>query len=397
MFTYKRKRLGNNSKAVLIIVFILFAAIVFQSSDGNSNELTSKISIRLKWNKAYPKESYGNVRTGMLWSFSFLGAHLPKGCYDKAILTKDSSLFEIKIDELGFSENAKQALAVICDSIKKTDSYRKNNSIDLSRFFVLTLHSSWHYYKITGVYNTLTEFNTQYKMGDAKNFGVTKSMVSHHDRLIRIKANKKILNTAFVAVEGFGSLQESTFDPQAYETMDIMPNGQLRFAVYNGQGNLIPSSPQSHGEAGKPSKCIWCHELMIQPLFKENVAVPSMMSNEEFGLLQQQLQNKLSNYRKTLHTEIDYTKLQDHTYLELLYISFMEPNTERIRNEFPEMNNEQLSIIKKMNAHTYHEFPYIGTELYHRYYIDSIMNINALKVPFSVREEIGTEVNYFKE
>ena len=177
--------------------------------------------------------------------------------------------------------------------------------------------------------------------------------------------------------------------------MDIMPNGQLRFAVYNGLGNLIPSSPHSLGKAGKPSKCIWCHELMIQPLFKENVAIPSMMSNEEFGRQQLQLQNKLSNYRKTLHTEIDYDKLQDHSYLELLYISFMEPNTERIRNEFPEMNNEQLAIIRKMNAHTYHEFPYLGTELYHRYYIDSIMNINALKVPLSVREEIGVEVNYF--
>jgi len=379
---------------ILMILFILSFALNSFKNTGVGDE---SIKINLKWNKAYPKQEWEDVKKGMLWSFSYLGATLPKGNFDKSISFIDSTTFELNINQLGFNANAIDAFNVICDSIKSTMSYKKNKHIDLSRFLVLTMHSSWHYYKITGVFNTLQEFEKNYTFKNAKLYGVTKSTVAYHDRLIKFVSAKDIFKSAFIAVEGSGSLEKGEFIPEAYEVFDFMPNGQLRFAVYNKYGQLIPASPKTHGEAGKPSKCIWCHELVIQPMVNNNnIPVAKMLSNEEFEKERYFLQNKLDDYRKILKSDIDYSKKQDHTYLELLYISFMEPNKERISNEFSEIGEQQLKVISEMHSHVYDEFPFIGDKLYHRYYIDSLFSINDLKVPLSVREEAGLEVNYFK-
>ena len=63
------------------------------------------------------------------------------------------------------------------------------------------------------------------------------------------------------------------FDLAEFDLIDLMPNGQLRYAVYGLDGVLLPYSSSDYGLAGKPAKCMWCHEGIISPLFTNNQEV----------------------------------------------------------------------------------------------------------------------------
>jgi hypothetical protein len=198
----------------------------------------------------------------------------------------------------------------------------------------------------------------------------------------------------FVAEEGKGSLFENTFKPDVFETFDMMPNGQFRFAIYNKEGKLIDASPADHSEAGKPGKCMWCHETNIPPLFTKNIAVEKMLSNADFTQLVQHLQKKLDSFRAAMSTDMNFKKQPEHTTSELLYISFMEPSVYRLRHE---LNNDTLVLqkIRKLPTHLYDEFPFLGN-LYTRKIVDTYFPCSKIRVPDFVREKSKFEPDYYK-
>lgn len=383
----------SGSHSIIRICFGLLLLLFLQT--GCTPE-QPRDRITLKWHKAYPGETWGKVKTGMLWSLSFLGAALPPGSADSCIKRTDSTTIELHLGGLGFNPEALEAMQTICDSIKRTESYSVNGNVDLSRFLVLTLHSSWHYYRITGVAPDLNTFLKTYDLSKAEDFGITNSCVASHHRVIRMNEPGNILKTAFVAVEGDGSLLDSSFVAEAYEVIDFMPNGQLRFAVYDRDAKLLAGSPAKFGKAGKPSKCLWCHEIVISPLFFENPEVPGMLSNKDFEVKRKNAQTQLEEYRKTLKSEIDFKRTQDHTLSELLYIGFMEPSLLRLSSE---RNEDSLSVQKQfsfLQPHIYEEFPFLGS-LYYRSYADSMAKPRPPAVPFSVREPLDGEPDFFKK
>lgn len=378
-----------------LLLFVLFFFLFNLTSQFRFiSKKEDALKINLKWYKAYDTQDWNHVKVGILWSLSYLGADLPKGCFDDAIQFHDSTLFVLDFKKLGFNENAQKALVLICDSIKNTQDYQKNNFIDISRFLVLTLHSSYHYYQITGVAQKYEDFYRKYKLGDSYQFGVTKSAISKGHRIINFSKDTSLFNICFVATEGVGSLLNNTFKPLVYEVFDVMPNGQFRYAIYNEQGELTDAAIKKHSDAGKPSKCMWCHEINIQPLFTQNGEVENMMTNNDFLHFTSVMQSKLSSYRQGLHSEIDFNKKQDHTYSELLYISFMEPSLARLKQEF---NNDTFAIntIRKTQSHIYNEFPFLGN-LYDRDLLDKCFKYSKIKVPQSVREQSKYEPNFFK-
>ncbi|MFN8715067.1 MAG: hypothetical protein ACK5Z2_19615 [Bacteroidota bacterium] len=374
-------------KKYLFVLLLLIAVVVGTTCNTAAPEQTPPDhKIALRWHKAYPTENWKIVREGLRWSFSFLGANLPAGSFDKAVPVNDSLGFVLDLSQLGFSEPALTALDSIITKIKTGDEYRKAGSIDLSRLVVLLIGVSENYYAITGVEKTLNAFIKKHQLEKPLQFGVTQSAVAKHHRLVEFRGDTTdVLNFAFLAVESEGDLDKGTFSANVFEAFDIMPNGQLRFSVYDAKGNLIEGSPKQLGEAGKPAKCLWCHEIHIAGLFVPNTAVNGMLSNDEFTSWRNAFQRNLDKYRTTLNDDLDYSKTQDHTFMELLYISFMEPSLMRLSSEW------QLSPTaaqQKMGAapdHIYEEFPHIG-ELYYRYYVDSVAGVKELKVPVSVRE-----------
>jgi hypothetical protein len=343
-------------------------------------------TIKLKWHKAYPSENWTIVREGLRWTLSYVGATLPKGSFDQTVPFKDSTIITLNLSKVGFSESALVVLDNIVERIKRTEEYQETGFIDLSRFVVLLIGVSENYYAITGVAPTLEEFIRNHQLENPLLFGVTKSAVGNHHRQIEFRGDTSdVMNYAFIAVESNGSLDSGTFRAEAFEVFDIMPNGQLRFAVYDAQGKLIEGSPKKLGEAGKPAKCMWCHEIQIATLFVPNVAVAGMLTNEDFTFWRSAFQRNLDKYRAQLQDDLDYNKTQDHTLMELLYISFMEPSAIRLGNEWNISPEEAQEKMGSAPDHEYHEFPHLG-KLYYRYYADSVANKKSPVVPTSVRE-----------
>ncbi|MCU0430732.1 MAG: hypothetical protein MUF42_12275 [Cytophagaceae bacterium] len=378
------------------LYLLIFIVVMISSTSLQYAEPKSESEILcLRWYPSHPAETFQDVRTGFLWSLSYLGAQLPQGSFDNAVHRTDSVHWVVDFSKLGFSEEGLGALKELIAQLKQSEEYKVKKAIDMSRFLVLALHSPWHYYKITGVFPNYKSFEQHYKLEAGNIFGITNSSVGKTHRLLRMGADTTRINqVAFSVSEGKGNLFQQNFKPSEHEVFDIMKNGQLRFAVYDHRGQLASAASSEYSLAGKPSKCMWCHEIVIQTLYSENTEVPGTLSNAQFENLVHKLQEKLYHYRAGLSSEIDFEKKQDHTFAELLYIGFMEPSRYRISQE---MDHQQRLLNKVMSlpTHTHEEFPKFGT-LYERKAIDKILPYTTLKVPDQIREGGGFEPNYLK-
>jgi hypothetical protein len=175
-----------------------------------------------------------------------------------------------------------------------------------------------------------------------------------------------------------------------------MPNGQLRFAIYDKDGNLIPSHPDSmYTLAGKPAKCLWCHETSIQQPFFAVTDINGYMKVDSFRSEVFAHNNRLNLFRQNLTSSLDFAKKQDHTYTELLYITFMEPTAERLSREWNMTLTETMKKLQGFSTHKHSEFTWLG-DLYDRREVDLLSPYEHLTVPSSAREFSVYEPNLIK-
>jgi hypothetical protein len=93
----------------------------------------------------------------------------------------------------------------------------------------------------------------------------------------------------------------------------------------------------------------------------------------------------LNNYRNALKSDIDFNKKQDHTFAELLYITFMEPSADRLSLEWNMNIADVKNKLTALPTHTNTEFPYLGV-LYDRKDVDFLSPYEYARVPESARE-----------
>lgn len=378
---------------VLALWGLLYGLAIRCTSDQLRPVSEGKYSIQLRWVPAYEDESRDQVMTGLQWSLSFLGAHLPAANWPAAVQFIDDHRFVLHLGEVGFSASGLEAMAEILSRLKESEEYQKLEAIDLARFLVLSLHSSWHYYAITDAPENLSQYLTKQTPARIDSFPILTSSIAQKNRMIRFQVADQLAQTFFIAEET-EDVRLPSYPIDHYEVLDILPNGQLRFILYDKEGNLAPAAPIATTLAGKPSKCLWCHEVNVQPLFQATADVPGFLSSADFILQVDTANQRLVNYRALLPTIIDFNDKQAHTQSELLYISFMEPSLRRIAAEW-EMDETQVqSIIKDFPTHTYDEFPFLGA-LYFREWVDSLAPYRTERVPDSVREP-GWEPNFFR-
>lgn len=356
--------------------------------------MENKYAISFRWIKSYETEQWDNVRTGLIWSFSFLGAELPAGSFDASLKWLNDKTFRCDLSKLGFSVSALEALSVITDKLKASEEYKKNDAIDIGRFLMLTLYSTHHYYKITGASSSLNSFKDLHAFNNPLSFAVTNSGVAWGDRLVKINAAPSFSHLSFIATEGSGMIADSTFSESEHECIDLMANSQLRFAMYDAAGNLKLSANNLLSVAGKPGKCMWCHQSNFSPLFYLNDDVPGYMTSQQFVDTIYSFRDRLSEQRKASSTDVIYENLQDHTQSELLYITFLEPSAERIANEWGVAVSAVNDVMKNLSTHIYPEFPFLGN-LYHRSWVDSLAPYKTIRTPESAREECIYEPDFF--
>jgi hypothetical protein len=338
--------------------------------------------IELRWLKAYPLESKSDVETGLLWGLSLLGARLPAGA---PVIRWHDNMMTVDLGRAQVLEGSGPAWRQLLAAMKASGEYRIHGAIDVGRFMALTLGSSNHYYALTGAKPDYQLARASYRFED-KAAAIVTSAVAHGHRRIEISAADDGRQVAFVAFEGKGSLADGSFVAHEMELLDVMPNGQLRFALYGLDGYLKQSASPELTAAGKPAKCMWCHESSLQPTFIEFQGARGFHDRREFDALIGKRQQLLREYQSRVDTQIEYRNRQDHTYGELLYLTFEEPSRERLAAEWGVSLERASELLRGKPTHPQAEFPYLGSELYRRHDVEALAPYAVLAVPHSVRE-----------
>jgi hypothetical protein len=361
-------------------IFICWSSCVYNSLTPDPATLT----LNLRWTKAYATETQQNVTTGLMWSLSYLGATLPPGSMSRVVSWKKPGMLTLDINEAGFPEASLMKWSALILALRETEEYIETGGIDVGRFVTLTLNSSNHYYAITGAHRDLSSFRDQYHF-DPRKAAINKSTIALGSRVIEIAGADTFGEIAFVAAEGPGSVLEHTFVEHEFEAMDLMPNGQLRFALYDKDGHLKTSASPELTNAGKPAKCFWCHETHFIAPFQEYPPAEGYYGLPEFTAIVNARVKLIEQYRTTLKSDLDFSKTSDHTQAELLYITFMEPSPGRLAAEWGMSLDAVKQKVTDAPAHKHKEFSFLGDTLYSRKDIEQFSPYSASSVPDEAR------------
>ena len=366
------------------IVFLLTIALISCTNATYDDIVEEDSNLVLKWNKAYDEDTLSKSITGLEWAFSYLGAILPNSNNG---ITSQNNLIEINLEELGFTTEVQQKINRIHNAVITSEEYQVTEAIDLGRYVSLLLGAPEHYYEITGVPYLLSEMLENYTLNSERGY-VNNSGVSYEHRLISF-SEQNSFNQIFFCTE----IDPETGEILEYETVELMQNGQPRFGIYDREGFRINNTDPLHSNAGKPAKCMWCHESGIQPLFSEQENVEEFIPYLEFKDILIDFRNSHRTLQNSLFDGVDFEETQQHTLTELLYISFMEPSAERLSLEWGITVPEVESLLSELPTHIHEEFFYFG-DLYDREDIEPFAPFLGLQVSSSVREESEIEVNY---
>ena len=376
---------------------VLAAVLLLGSSGCNRTNLPltpedQSMVIKLRWIKSYPNQARSQVNTGLFWALSFLGAKLPT---DAAIVSWDGTTVTLDLDAAGVAEISKPAWKKLLDVLKSSDEYRVMGGIDIGRFVFLSLCSAYQYYALTGVSPNYAEFRAKHVFAP-KQVAIVESAVAHGNRLIEVGQGEGINSVAFVAFEGAGSLKDHSFQKADIETLDLMENGQLRFGLYDLEGHLKAMTTPTLTAAGKPSKCLWCHEINLQPPFRNVTDLQGYYSTKEFKELVASATRVVAGYRKTLASKVDFSRLQDHSNAEDLYLSFAEPTAIRLAAEWnmPLGQVKQLLVNRNLKTHPHSERiddGVLGDDLYDRNDVDPLAPYATIRGPSDMREASSYE------
>jgi hypothetical protein len=346
-----------------------------------------EFEINLKWNRSYPNDNVEKNITGLKWCLSFLGSNISVDTTLTGLAFNDT-LIRIRVDKLGFNREASNYLAQLNAQLKETGEYRQNNAIALGRYMALTIGSPFHYYKIAAVPDQLHDFKSRYSFHDIKGY-VNNSGVSFVDRIILFSKKNTGNKQAYLSVET-DSLTKQVYE---FETVEVMPNGLSRFGVYDLNGKLkLAADPEVTG-AGKPAKCMWCHESGIQPIFRKQRDYPGYLSSQNFQDSLTYYNSQLKSYQDALWKDAALKNRKNHTLMELTYIAFMEPSAEHLSAEWGLTVEEVKRKLRHLKTHRHEEFDYLG-ELYHRKEVDHLAPWKVLEVPGSIREKSDNEKDY---
>jgi hypothetical protein len=380
--------------AALLAVFFLFGFAGCSRTDQLPPPRDPGLVIKLRWIKSYPGQSRSKVNTGLFWALSFLGAKLPA---DAPIISWDGTLVTLDLDAAGVAQTSKPAWKKLLHILESSDEYRMMGGIDIGRFVFLSLCSSYQYYALTGVSPSYAEFRARHEFAP-RQVAIVESGVAHGNRLIEVGKGEGINSVAFVGFEGAGSLQDHSFQKADIETLDLMENGQLRFGLYDLDGHLKATTTPALTAAGKPSKCLWCHEINLQPPFRNITDLEGYYSTKEFKEFVASATRVIANYRKTLASKVDFKGLQDHSNAEDLYLSFAEPTASRLAAEWnmPLDRVEQLLASRNLKTHPHSELiddDVLGDNLYDRNEVDSLAPYATIRGPSDMREASSYEPN----
>lgn len=366
------------------IIFLI--ACVFSCQ---KDEVEDPWTIQLKWNPSHPDDSIERNVVALKWCLSFLGSNVAMEKYPKGIVSKDS-IITLKVNKVGFTKKASNYLKELNTQLKNSEEYEANQAIDLGRYLALTIGSSNHYYRIVDIPKTLKEFLSNHTF-DSTAMYINNSSIANQDRIILSSTIKRDTVLAFFSTE-VDSIRQKELE---YETVEMMSNGLSRFGLYDLEGNLKASAAPEITRAGKPAKCMWCHETGIQPMFRDQVEMPNYMKQQDFQDTIDASNVKIRAFQKNHWKDPALTNKRLHTEMEISYIAFMEPSAQRLSLEWKMPLDEVMRRVNHLPTHDHEEFKFLKN-LYHRSAVDTLAPYTPLLVPTSIREQSMDEPNYLR-
>jgi hypothetical protein len=376
----------------LLPIFLALAVLLEGCARDAGPPSDPRDVIELRWIKAYARESKSDVETGLLWGLSLLGAQLPR---EARVIRWHDDRMTVDLARAQVIDGTAPAWRELIAAMKASGEYKTHGALDVGRFLALTLGSPNHYYALTGAIASYKTARERYRF-DTKSAAIVKSAVAHGSRRIDLSIADNAAQMAFVAFEGAGSFADGTFVVHEMEIVDMMPNSQLRFALYDLDGHLKHGASPELTAAGKPAKCMWCHEAGLQPTFIDYPGASGFYDRREFDAMIASRRELLHEYRDRLDTQIKYRNRQDHTYEELLYLTFEEPSRERLAGEWGVTVERATERLRGLPTHAQAEFAYLGSELYRREDVESLAPYAVLAAPQSMREISAHEPEIIK-
>lgn len=372
-----------------MLIMTVFYACTFDRELVLDDE---NLTLSLRWIPGLEIETQDEMKTGLAWTLSMLGASLPAGSLNSAIVWHNDTHFDLNLNKVGFNKEALKALSTIRRALVESEEYTTVGSINLGRFVMLTLNSTNHYYEITGIPETLREFRSLYDF-QQKRLLVVNSSISSVDRLIETAEAESFVQIAHIGSESGQPFSAGEFMPIEFETIDVMPNGFLRFGLYGSDRRLKTFANEAFTSAGKPAKCAWCHEQSILPLFLADpvITLGNSLTREAFIQLQREQMEVIRAYRSGLNTDLDFSKPRDHERTEKIYEDFMEPDAELLAREWGLSIEATQSMLSGIENHDRQGMP----GFYHRKDVDALAPYAVVRVPESAREKSSYEPDFF--
>ncbi len=331
-----------------------------------ADEADDPLVVDLAWYGDAPG-SWDEARAGLWWALSNLGA----APTDEAalVVTEEGDAVALTLDlaAVGFPEDR---LPDVADAVAPVKAWSEG-PVDLGRFLMATLYEPGRYYAITGACATLGEWRAARQAAEPALYAVTVSQLVPGDRLVELNVaptdgdvDGAVGSLAWLASEGEGSLEDASFAAHEFETVDVMANGQQRFAVYDGDGELRAAAALS--AAGQPGKCMWCHEGNVQRGTPENPSAPGYLDHAAFVAEVEAAEAWMAAARATVPA-VDFSAAT-HEWAEQLSVGFLEPSPERVALEWGVSVDEVRA--EGLPTHENAEYPDLG-ERYDRADVDA--------------------------
>lgn len=296
--------------------------------------------VPLRWIPGADGLGWDEARAGLWWALSNLGAAPPA---DEAGLVveaegDDGVTFTLDLGAVGFP--AARLPAVEAAVVPVRARAMEAGAVDLGPFLLGTLYDPGRYYAITGACPTLEAWRAARQAPDPGRYAVTLSLLVAGDRLVTFNPAPVVddadpvgalAELGWLAEEGEGSLADGSFAASEYETVDLMANGQQRYAVYDATGALRAAGAES--PAGQPGKCMWCHELHVQTGTPDNPSAEGYTSYAEFAAEVAAAEALLASAREATPNAVDWA-YTTHEWAEHLTRGYLEPSAGRVAREW---------------------------------------------------------------
>ncbi len=353
--------------------------------DVRDDSARSSGLVPLTWYRSEPQETWADAAAGLDWALSQLGALPPP---DGALLVDevaaDRVRFRLDLDALALPDPARNVLEITAAEL---EAHPGTGSDDLGRFLLRSLHEPWRYLAATGACATLADWRATRPV-ESVVYAVTTSLLTSGERRITLPDAAADWSTiAMFAEEGEGSLVTGDFAPVEAETVDVMPNGQFRYAVYGADGALLPAATAS--PAGTPGKCAWCHEATLEAGTSANASAPGYLDYAAWITRRDADQALIEDYRASLATSIAYATPVVHESGERLVEGFLLPDAARVAREWGMTEAEVVAVLGE-GTESLDELGWTGR--YRRADVDAAAPwSSAIRTLSNVREQVPGE------